>query len=442
MCPKMSLDQIVQVTITTQGQTPSRRSFGIPMAMAYHSLGGPRVQTFASFSGAQSAGVTLVDEPDLYRMLEAIFQQNPRVSQVKVGRRENGTRTKVVRLEPLILTEGHVYRLTIDDVVVEYTVPAAAVLATVLAGIETAITTEAIPSIDTTDDTSGTHLEITMVSGRNVPVAYDILDMGFADTSADPGIATDLAEIVAIDPAFYEIVLDSNSPAEVLAAAAWTETTKYLLSADTADTDTLDPVSTTDIAAQLATLKYRRTNLWYSPYDGEYLVARITSKLLTYDPGVATRAYKTVTGIPAYTLNTTQEGSLNAKYCNHYQTVAGVDVTRDGRLANSEFIDVIRFADWVEARIQERIFGLLVLNDKLPYTLDSRALILGEILAQLKEGIRVGGLAADPEPVADAPLPSEVSPSNRANRLYPDFTFSATLAGAIHLLRIEGTLLI
>ena len=438
----MSLDQIVQVTISTQGQTPSRRSFGIPLVMAYHSLGGPRVQTFTSFSGAQSAGVTEAAEPDLYRLLEGTFQQNPRVSEVKVGRRQTGTLDKSIRLIPTVLTKGHVYNLTIDGIAIEYVVQASATLVTVLAGIEAAIVAAAIPSINTTDDTSGTHLDIVMNSGRNVPVAYSILDMQYADNTADPGIATDLAEIVLVDPAFYEILLDSNSPAEVLAAAAWTETTEYLLSADTSDTECLNSASTLDVAAVLATNKYRRTNLWYTPYDGYYFSARLTSKMLTFDPGEATRAYKSVAGHPSYQLNSTQESALDAKYCNHYQNVGGVDITRDGRLANSEFIDVIRFADWLKARIQERIFTLLVQNSKLPYTLDSRALILSEITAQLNEGIRVGGLAADPEPVVDAPLPSEVSQSNRANRLYPDFTFQATLAGAIHLLRIEGTLLI
>ena len=56
------------------------------------------------------------------------------------------------------------------------------------------------------------------------------------------------------------------------------------------------------------------------------------------------------------------------KNANIYETIAGVNITREGTVAEPEFIDVIHGVDWLTARIQERVYAALVNQPKIPYT--------------------------------------------------------------------------
>ena len=129
---------------------------------------------------------------------------------------------------------------------------------------------------------------------------------------------------------------------------------------------------------------------------------------------------------------------LDGKNINHYTLTAGVAITRQGKTAGGEWIDVMRFVDWLKARMQERIYQQLVNLLKIPYTDQGVAIIENLVRAQLQEGIRVGGLAKDPEFTVTVPKVIDVSQTDRANRLLPDVKFNATLAGAIHKINING----
>jgi hypothetical protein len=100
----------------------------------------------------------------------------------------------------------------------------------------------------------------------------------------------------------------------------------------------------------------------------------------------------------------------------------------------------MRGTDWLAARIQERVYTLLLNNDKLPYTDAGIQAVRGEILAQLDQGIARDFIAADPKPTCTVPLASAVSAADKGTRTLNDVTFRATLAGAIHKVAIEGEL--
>jgi hypothetical protein len=101
---------------------------------------------------------------------------------------------------------------------------------------------------------------------------------------------------------------------------------------------------------------------------------------------------------------------------------------------------VTRFVDWLQARLRERLIGLLANNAKVPFTDAGIALVVAEIRAQLQQGVAVGGLAESPAFTISAPLASDVSSVDRAARTLPDVTFSARLAGAIHAIELTGNI--
>lgn len=125
---------------------------------------------------------------------------------------------------------------------------------------------------------------------------------------------------------------------------------------------------------------------------------------------------------------------------NVYTSVAGVSVTQFGKTFANEWIDTTRFIDWLRSELQIRVYALLINNQKIPYTDLGVDMIKSVIKAVLADGIRAGGLAADPAPEVSAPAVADVDSITKGDRILPDVTFTATLAGAIHTLEIDGTL--
>ena len=107
-------------------------------------------------------------------------------------------------------------------------------------------------------------------------------------------------------------------------------------------------------------------------------------------------------------------------------------------------IDIIQGIDWIRARMQENIFQKLVNADKIPYTDAGVAIIEAQTRATLENAIKKGVIAPDPdkfdgEPyLVQVPKVADVSANDKGNRLLPDITWQATLAGAIHRVTIQG----
>jgi len=78
-------------------------------------------------------------------------------------------------------------------------------------------------------------------------------------------------------------------------------------------------------------------------------------------------------------------------------------LTSEGTMAGGEFIDVMIFVDWLEARMRESIFFRLVNTKKIPYTQAGVTIIENEIRRVLAEGIAGGGLAPNPQPTVSVP---------------------------------------
>ena len=97
------------------------------------------------------------------------------------------------------------------------------------------------------------------------------------------------------------------------------------------------------------------------------------------------------------------------------------------------------FVDWLKARLQENTWFLLVNTRKVGYTAAGAASIEAAVRQTLAEGIQVGGLASDPEPVVTVPNVLSLSSVQRASRVLPNVTFTARLAGAIRAINISGT---
>src|SRR5260221_2627669 len=81
-----TLEDFVNVTITTVSQTPSQVGFGTPLAAAYHTLDVvQRVRAYSKLSDAVSDGIASTGvTAGAYRLLLHAFSQAPPPTKVKL----------------------------------------------------------------------------------------------------------------------------------------------------------------------------------------------------------------------------------------------------------------------------------------------------------------------------------------------------------------------
>jgi hypothetical protein len=282
-------------------------------------------------------------------------------------------------------------------------------------------------------------------------VTYSVNDgsRGVDNLTPDPTIkiATDLTNIEAYDPDWYGLCMDSDGRDEiwdevaVTGAANWVESNDKLFVCQTADILVTDDAGEeTSIAYELKDANFDRTMLFAHRNNRDRVSAAMLGRALPEAAGSITWALKELNAVSSQDFSTSEINIANDKEVNVITTIAGVAVTRFGTASGGEFMDVMRGADWIAARIAERIYGTLISNDKISFTDAGISVIKNEVLAQLDAGVARDFLAPLPEPTCTVPRAADVSAANKGNRHLPDVTFRAVLAGAVHTVAIEGQL--
>lgn len=185
------------------------------------------------------------------------------------------------------------------------------------------------------------------------------------------------------------------------------------------------------------------------PVENQYAALAWMAKCFGYDPGTETWHLKELATIVPTKLSTDQKKELGEKNINTFLRYAGCNCTVGGITLAGEWIDVIRFRDWLKNEIQKRTFNAFKVNRKVPFTDGGIGLIEGTIDATLKDGQDIGGIApteydSDDNPVygytVTVPKAADLSDSERKSRKINGCQWSARLAGAIHVAEIGGYL--
>lgn len=436
----MSLQEIVNVTISKATASVSRQGFGTALIAAYHTVFPNRVRTYTDLDSLVTDGFT-TSHP-VYLAAQALLSQENRPLSFKVGRRGLPP-TRTVRLT-CAAKNATVYTVTVDGTAFSFTSDSDATAAEVATGLAAAINGGSV-AVTATDNLDGTLDLAADVAGAHftLEVSDDAREglITQDDQTTDPGVATDLSAIDSEDSSWYGlIVADAHSKPQIEAVAAWVEARVKFYAFTSADDAILDPGSDTDVFSTLDALNYARTLPLFHPKGFEYGDAAWFGRILPLDPGSVTWAHKQLAGVSTVDLSASVRSAIVAKSGNDYTEVGGRGITRYGITPSGEYADVTRGIDWLRARLEERLFQLLVSNEKVPFTDAGIDLVRAQVEAVLQLGIANGFLAADPTPVVSFPLASDVSTADKAARSLPGGTFSATLAGAIHQITLRGSL--
>ena len=185
------------------------------------------------------------------------------------------------------------------------------------------------------------------------------------------------------------------------------------------------------------------------PAANYFLHVAACAKILRYDPGSETWVFKALASISPSKIKTATVKNFEESNLNYFNTVASRNITMLGKTASGEWIDLIRFRDWLQNDMQVRVVNLLVTNKKIPYTDGGIGLVQNQMIASLKAGQQAGGIAPTeydedqneiPGYVTKVPLAANLTAVQKASRKLKGVSFQARIAGAIHMVEINGNL--
>lgn len=447
----MAIEDIVSVTITSNGRGVDRASFGIPMvagSLTFNDASLAKLYDSGKVLSAITADSSVVVGDKTYRALQAIAAQSPKPRKVVVGALPSVV-TQTFDLTVLSSADGD-YTVTVQNGTAAprvFTYAASSEtetqIATGLAALINAdgalTSTSAGPVITVTATTPALGVYEHLVD-------LDLDKFAFTEQTAAGSVVAELQAIRAARSDWYGVVVARPlAEAAAAAVAADVETQEELFFHTSYDSGER---TGTGIADDLGGSSLQRSVVMYSDEQDEEKAAGWMSYGFSRDPGSITWAFKRIALASVDAFDSTEESAMDADVCNRYVDLAGLPVAYPGKVAGDEWIDTIRGRDWLVARLRERITNILANSPKVPYTQGGADLLGNAVEAQLREGIAQGylsgeplsGLDGDPPFVVNVPVVSEIDSATKATRVLPDIAFTARLAGAIHAVQIEGVI--
>lgn len=451
-----NLDRIVNVAISLNTTAIAQQSFSDLLVL------GPTAK-FATRSLVITGASELLDlgflETDpIYKAALGVFSQIPHINRLYIGRQLVASVAATVGAAVVggtysitvgwIDTNGNAQQFTASYTAIGGDTPTiigAALAAAIQGNAPAAAVVNAVAAagvVTITPDSAGTSFSVVHSANITTPLP----------TSAESP-STALAAVQAETNDWYGVTLTSRVDADVLNAAAWVEANEKLLGVSASASGILNPGSTTDLAYLLKAGQYFRTHLWYhADAANQWLDAAIAGNRFTFYPGAETWANVRLAGISYDKLQEGQALAVFGKNGNTFEPFRNFAITQNGKVAAGEWIDTIRFRDWLAEQIKINVVSALVnVEGKVPYTDEGIQIVVTALRQALDLGVARGGIApAETDPdndnrvipsyVINAPSSASVPFNNKANRVLQDVNFTARLAGAIHTVEIKGSL--
>lgn len=450
-----NIDRIINAQISLNTTGISSAGFSTLMIIGPHANSLSRVLTITDVDELMDMGFRSTDP--IYLAAGDAFAQTPRPREVKVGRIQCDT-VKVRAVAAV--AEGVEYSVAVQrldndgnliDLKASYTAQTSDTTDKVMTELSNSLDEQdAAPKVYAVSVTE----DELVIKATDANMSFVVVPNGKLAISAQEqaltlDVADNMAKICDADNDFYGICYVDRTEAAVLAMADWTEAHIKLYGVSISAPGAKNAEVSSDLGTKLRDGNYFRTHWWYHANTNEYPEAAISARCFAIDPGGETWANKKLSSITADGLSETEYKAVTAKNGNTFERFRNVTITQNGKVAAGEWIDVIRFRDWLVETIQTEEFSMLINRDKLPITDEGIGLVEITLNAVLVLGQKRGGIAnveLDDDGnkvlgfVITVPRAANISANVKAQRVLRDVKFTARLAGAIHVMEIKGAL--
>lgn len=202
----------------------------------------------------------------------------------------------------------------------------------------------------------------------------------------------------------------------------------------------------TDDETNITASGLRRTVLFYcdATEDVPVPVAALVGETAGRAAGSFTYKNLKLSGIDAQPLTDAEVDAIHKKGGITYVNKAGDNVTSEGKVAGGEYIDVIDSEDYIIQQLAYKTQKVLNNAAKIPYDNNGIAMLESVAVDVLQSAYNDGMIATKEDGTPDYSvhyaLREDTSDIDRANRQYLGGSFSFVLAGAIHTVKITGTI--
>lgn len=314
----------------------------------------------------------------------------------------------------------------------------------------------------TTDDFYKAANEAFAQSPRPIQVKAGFYDATLATSAAL--LKTELDKVYDYDNDWYwlntEVLLRDNAKIDGL--IEWVEAKNKLAIIDSNDAGHEAQNNTTSVSARhKGTVE--RTAVFYHTSAAEWGGFALAASLGTRNFDEANSAYtakfkrlrgvtpinKGSAAVQAITGFTPALGqSTTAGHCaNTYVDIGGRDFVIEGSvLTPNVFIDEIHSTDWIIARTEEESLGILLNNDRVPFTDAGMEQLASAPRTVMRQATRAGLIAQDLNPltglyepavIITVPSVFDVPESQRKARIAPAISVRFRYAGAVHYTTIN-----
>jgi hypothetical protein len=457
----MSINIHVNASLAVATAGGASANFGVPIFVTEHTVTANRQDgPYSSLAAVEAAGFTAAAAAAAHAWASAVFAQNPRASQVLIGRRASGESLPAALAAIEAVNPAAFYAINIELNTANEIMALAtwtetrskiAIAQSSAAAILAGTASEQQVSTFTVGGTTDGVYSIAAYNAWTGALVGTASYTASGDTAAQIATALRSAwDLVAELAAISEPAAGTGDDVEITFDGLGNGYTFVIVAASSMTEST--PAFVQNVLELGSALAFNRTAVIYHDSDAEYLDAAWTARCLSFNldapDGAAIWAYHRVSGVTATRLTDAQKAQLLTDSGNYYAPItytSGVDeagVTYKGRMLSGRAIDITTTIDVTQARLEEALLLAFIrassFNSKIPMSDDGIQLLAacGEsVLAKLVRAGHylddgVSELTARRTPYIDAPLLSSLSAAQRAARRVT-LTGEAVFAGAI-----------
>jgi PKD repeat protein len=261
-----------------------------------------------------------------------------------------------------------------------------------------------------------------------------IVGVSFTEGTTLVSVLTDkLNATRLVNDNWYYLLCPAHADATIVALASWANANDNKLYFATTSNKTL-----------AATLNADRAVVLVHPTPAQYPEAAWVGVCAPKAVGSYTWTFKTLVGIDPSGYVATDINTIESNNASTYIKEGGINITSKGVTTSGEYIDIIQGQDFITSSMTTGVYNLLANSDKVPYSSQGIAMVIAEIEKTFKDAHDAGIIAEDEDgkPLfkVEAPKFGTISGNDKANRVLPNVKWSATIAGAIENVDINGVL--
>lgn len=188
-----------------------------------------------------------------------------------------------------------------------------------------------------------------------------------------------------------------------------------------------------------------RTVVIYTGDTDEHADAAWLGAVGPWYPRSVTWKFKMPAGISVPMLTASEITALESNNVNFVTSEYKKHYVKNGTCMDGEWIDAVLGADWITRTMREKLYDIFMENANIPYTDAGFTMVAAGVFETLDKAADYAIIAVNQESGAGiynvtVPKRSEATDKQVASRQMPDIKWEAQLGGAVHGVKIKGTL--